>query len=1596
MKFTNSLHCARNCLPGLYAALLSLGVVHSAFAGLPAQHPVIVGTTVKPIMMLNMSRDHQLFFKLYDDYSDITNDEGTAPDTVPDTGYNNNYDYYGYFDSDKCYTYSSTNNRFEPTTWRTKATKSCDGTADWSGNFLNWSTMTRADAVRKILYGGHRVVDTAASGANSGVTVLERAFLPNDAHSFAKFYLPASTTVVADLKKVVPDGAATESGVTICNTTNPGAGGSVRPADANSTALSQNVDQPPLMKVAKGNYALWANNERWQCMWAEEKSGVVNGNISATSGIQAASGSPNRDSIAATRTQAAVPGVGFSPFNFNVRVQACVPGFIAGTSAAHDDYKTAVDNEKCKQYSAGNVKPTGLLHRYGETDQIRFGLITGSYAKNKSGGVLRKPASSFQDEVSLTTYNAAGALTSTGTGVFKAPTYSIVTTLNKLRIFGYNFFEGLYNIPPSGNGTNWYDVPTDQNYSDNCSWFGHSNSTGGVRPNKRAFFENGRCTNWGNPQAEIYLESLRYLAGAGAPTDAFNETDANKIDSKKITGLLTVPTAATSVTPGWSDPISESADGNYCAPLNVLQFNASTTSYDGDELSGVSGIGLSNVSALSAITKAVGDNEGITNGDYFVGKKVGGGHKDDGNQLCTAKSVSDLSVVNGLCPEAPRLEGSYQLAGLAYHARSTGLPAKTTYGREKVRTFGVALAPAVPKVTIKTESGKSFTILPACRSTSTAGSINQILNGVTTSYAGVPGNCAIVDFKIVQPYTEANGGKVYVSWEDMEQGGDYDQDMWGIISYKVVGDTLSVTTNVIAESSADGLGFGYVVSGVTDSGFKVHSGIRGFTMADTGCSGGCNLANPPLATTASYQLGSSPAKNLEDPLFYAAKWGGYSEDFEQGVAKDEDADLTAAIKGRDPSDSYYYATDPRALEESLEEAFNNIAATVGASATVAANSTRLDGETYVYQARFNSEDWSGDILAFPVNTENGSVDTDPKAAKWKASDTVGRTGRKIYTYDGASTPSLVSLTNGGAAAAPTLRAALKLSGEADYARADSRFNWLLGSGADESGANLRKREVILGDIVNSDPAFAGAGNLRYRFLPTAYGGDLFQAFANEKRELNTDKKRKWRSLLLVGANDGMMHAFDAEDGEEVFAYIPRGVYAKLADLSSLQYRHQYTVDGPISIGDIYVDSDSNGVGGEWRTIAVGTLGAGGRGAYALDITDVLKSSTGTPKVIFDVSADDASTDTTLKNALGYSMSRPLIVPTRDLNWRVIFGNGPNSIDGTASLIAIDPEDPSNYTVINTGAKISETSNDNGLFGVALLPDGDGVSEAAYGGDLMGNMWKFDLSATSKSSWDVAYSSGETKLPLARVVDPSGNVQPITTTPTLGINAVKTRTGEGNTVLPSIMVYFGTGKYYETSDPTNMQIQSVYGIADMGVKDESLIFTNNASRREALEEKEITAETTGTPSKRTVSNDATPASGVHEVNWANKSGWFMDLKLNTGLADGERVVGKPLLVYDRLIFATFIPSTNQCKYGGVGWLMELTGVGDKYIGKSVLGVNANTALDTVILGDLIALTSGDNLYVMGSGLGKKGSEPPIISKLGNNFGDKGRISWQQLK
>jgi type IV pilus assembly protein PilY1 len=221
------------------------------------------------------------------------------------------------------------------------------------------------------------------------------------------------------------------------------------------------------------------------------------------------------------------------------------------------------------------------------------------------------------------------------------------------------------------------------------------------------------------------------------------------------------------------------------------------------------------------------------------------------------------------------LEGSYLLAGLAYHAHSTGIKTK----REKVKTFGVSMAPAVPSITVRTGiEDKTLTIMPACRNKSSYTYADATPSVLTKAES----NCAIVDFKIVSQTT--TGGKLYVSWEDSEQGGDFDQDMWGIIEYSInaSAETVTVSTQVAAQSTGDQMGFGYVISGTTEDGFKVHSGINDYEHPGSYCTGAdkctCNATNAGGACDAvadngiadkipqTYGLGDSSAEQLKDPL----------------------------------------------------------------------------------------------------------------------------------------------------------------------------------------------------------------------------------------------------------------------------------------------------------------------------------------------------------------------------------------------------------------------------------------------------------------------------------------------------------------------------------------------------------------------------------------------------------------------------------------------------------------------------------------------------------------------------------------------------------
>jgi type IV pilus assembly protein PilY1 len=1116
--------------------------------------------------------------------------------------------------------------------------------------------------------------------------------------------------------------------------------------------------------------------------------------------------------------------------------------------------------------------------------------------RDRSGGVLRKNVSSMNDEINAET------------GVFlSAPsTGGIISALNKLTIYGYDFSDGTYN----------------NSSGDNCSW-------------GKSSFNDGQCTNWGNPQAEIFQESLSYLSG-GSPAFAVPNPD-------KISGLNSA---------AWSAPITSE---NSCAPLNIIQFNASTTSYDGDN--------LSTLGAPTNSTNTVGVGESINGGTFFIGKS---GTSVDG--LCTPKTIANLSDASGTCPDAPRLEGTYKIAGLANYARTHDLlPALS--GNQKVKTYGVALSPAVPKVEIPLGQGKKISILPACKNSS------------------IGGNCAIVDFKVVSASDSA--GKLYVNWEDSEQGGDYDQDMWGVIDYAISGSTISVTSQVMAQSTGDKMGFGYVIGGTESDGFHVHSGINGFPFptdpnpgVGTGESGSCRSSGTDercdiaTATARTYVIGNTSAKSLEQPLYYAAKWGGFEDinnDGKPSSVDEWDAD------GDGVPDTYFFASNPAQLEASLAKAFEQVAATASSSASVATNSTRLDTETLIYQARFDSNDWSGQLLAYRV-----AAGGDISVVAWDTNQSgkIPSPGsRKIVTWTGTAGANLEwdSLSSSQKAGLAGVSSQTLTTSEVTLGQ--QRLAWLKGETDQEQPAgDLRKRKYLLGDVVNSDPVFVGAQDYGYNRLPSGTpGADSYAAYVAAKAGK--------APLLLVGANDGMLHAFNATTGVEAFAYMPSKVFNDIRKITAPDYGmvsnpHRYFVDGQIFIGDAYINNS-------WRTIAIGSYGAGYRGVFALDLTN---AGTGTgfrsSDVLFEL--DDANWAD-----IGNVMSPGIIGRLPDGTWGAVFGNGYNSQNEQAKLLVVNLASATDRVAIATATSAAA----NGLSGPALLANAQRTLIQAYAGDLTGNLWKFAFTrnnSTTRDDWKVAYKSGSTPVPLFEAKNAADKAQPITSVPELGYNP------DGN----RLMVFFGTGSYFMPDDvvvrtpPDTSRVESFYGLVDAGG---AVTQASNNARSSLVAQTILLEKDVGSLSLRKVSNTT--------VDYSSKSGWYLDLiKPNmsgTTGRQGERVVSAPILRNGRIIFPTVIPSQSVCSAGGDSWLMELDAWSGGRLAYPVFDVNGDGVINDLDLvdGDAMSgkksrqgiiktpaiISAGDIEYKFASGTA--GGIDVTVEKGGAN---EGRLSWRQLR
>ncbi len=601
----------------------------------------------------------------------------------------------------------------------------------------------------------------------------------------------------------------------------------------------------------------------------------------------------------------------------------------------------------------------------------------------------------------------------------------------------------------------------------------------------------------------------------------------------------------------------------------------------------------------------------------------------------------------------------------------------------------------------------------------------------------------------------------------------------------------------------------------------------------------------------------------------------------------------AAINSRG---QFFSADDPTSLATAFQSALTAITAANGSSAALSANSTTLSGSTMIYQAKFQ-DDWSGTLLAYPV-LAGGRVS--PTSA-WDAQTRIPAVDdRNIFTFNGTSGVELTSCS----VLSTDQQTLLNHSGAGVRDdRCEARVGWLRGSATNEvrNGGTLRNRPTtVMGDIVNSDPAFVKGVNFGYAALdPTLGGGTTYSDYVAAN---NATTGRM--AMVYVGANDGHLHgirgdAGQTDSGQEKFSYIPAGVYHNLSHLTDPSYTHRYFVDGSIAVRDAYLN-------GAWRTILVAGLNAGGRSVYALDVTDPANFNEKNVLWEYSDTVDEPDAD------LGMTFSRPQIGILEDNTWVAVFGNGYNSANGGAYLYIVNLETGELIEKIEAD-DVDSSDESNGLSTPILVDtDDDTKIDVAYAGDLLGNLWKFDL--TARTRLKLFASTG----------------QPITSQPKVT-----------NHHLGGHLIVFGTGRYLTDDDVFDTNRQSFYGIWDNG---DGVTIGRSDLQVQSFDRVAVVS------GRNVRSVTSTPVDWLEASNPSGRRGWYLDLLNGTGTGAGtigERVVHTSVIVSSktpRVIFGSIIPSVDPCKPGGTSWLIELNLFNGGGFDKTILDLNGDGVFD----------------------------------------------------
>jgi type IV pilus assembly protein PilY1 len=611
--------------------------------------------------------------------------------------------------------------------------------------------------------------------------------------------------------------------------------------------------------------------------------------------------------------------------------------------------------------------------------------------------------------------------------------------------------------------------------------------------------------------------------------------------------------------------------------------------------------------------------------------------------------------------------------------------------------------------------------------------------------------------------------------------------------------------------------------------------------------------------------------------------------------------------------SAYLASNATSFQNAISAITDSITAKIGAAAAVAvANAHVTSTDNTSYASSYNSGTWTGDLNAYSINVDTGVPLT---TSLWSAQDQLDlltSATRKIVTStDTAGDIGGIQFQPTSATTATKLSSAQQtLLNSPNVSPVDGAavLAYLRGDRSGEgTGLPYRVRAHLMGDVVNAEPVMV-------REPSANYGDAGYMGSTTTFKESNASRAR----TIYQGANDGMLHAISATSGTETWAYIPNLLMANLNNLSEkASFTHKYYVDGTPVSGDVdFKKCCLTGSGNEWHTILVGGLGKGGNGYYALDVTnpDAANEAAVASKVLWEFpnSVKNSAQRITAKQNTGYTFGKPIIVKTAAKGWVVLvtsgYNNGTNAGDsggdGLGHLFVLNPMTGDLIKDIpTTGCATTPSSTPCGLAQISAYvenTDVDNTTDYVYGGDLMGNVWRFDFTGNSVSSWGVSR--------FAVLKDESGATQPVTSAPELA----KIMSGG----IAYRFIYVGTGQYLgdtdvpcplggctdgKTENSHATQTQTMYGLVD------TLTASLPDPLRNNLQVQTVT--TSGDGLTRTISSNA--------VDLTVKKGWYVDLPTT-----GERVNTDPALALGALVFTSNIPNSTVCIPGGSSWLYFL--------------------------------------------------------------------------